>query len=70
MAKKVVVLGCGFAGIHAATTLARAATGANPLDILVVGNQNYFLFTPLLPQIASSRVDPRHIAQSDPRYSW
>lgn len=64
MAKKVVVLGCGFAGIHAATTLARAATGANPLDILVVGNQNYFLFTPLLPQIASSRVDPRHIAQS------
>jgi len=64
MAKRVVILGCGFAGIHAATALARAARGANPLDILLVGNQNYFLFTPLLPQIASSRVDPRHIAQS------
>src|SRR6185437_13310676 len=25
---------------------------------------NYVLFTPLLPQIASSQIDPRHIAQA------
>jgi NADH dehydrogenase len=63
MAKKAVILGCGFAGIHAAGTLAHFARRTNSLDVWVIGNQNYFLFTPLLPEIASSRVDPRHIAQ-------
>ena len=69
MAKRVVILGGGFAGIQAATELAdavdRADSGAHRLDleVVLIANQNYFLFTPLLPQIASSGVDPRHIAQ-------
>jgi len=34
------------------------------VEITLVADQNYFLFTPLLPQIASSNIDPRHIAQA------
>ncbi len=62
MARRVVILGGGFAGIQAAIELSRVAPhGA--FDVTLVADQNYFLFTPLLPQVASSTVDPRHIAQ-------
>jgi NADH dehydrogenase FAD-containing subunit len=31
--------------------------------VTLVSEQNYTLFTPLLPQVASSTVEPRHIIQ-------
>ncbi len=43
--------------------LARLLGKRDIAEIWLVSDQNYFLFTPLLPQIASSNVDPRHIAQ-------
>jgi len=69
MARRVVILGGGFAGIQAATELSDAIDHVTPgahgpdLEVVLIANQNYFLFTPLLPQIASSNIDPRHIAQ-------
>ncbi len=33
-------------------------------EVLLVSDQNFLLFTPLLPQIASSRINPRHIVQT------
>src|SRR5262245_24406589 len=33
------------------------------VELLLVSDQNYLLFTPLLPQVASSLVEPRHIIQ-------
>jgi NADH dehydrogenase len=63
MNRRVVILGGGFAGIQVAVDLARTIGRAGDAEILLVSDQNYFLFTPLLPQIASSNVDPRHIAQ-------
>jgi NADH dehydrogenase len=33
------------------------------VEILLVSDENYLLFTPLLPQVASSMVEPRHIIQ-------
>jgi NADH dehydrogenase len=64
MRKRVVVLGAGFAGIQAAVDLDRLTRRRDELEIILVADQNYFLFTPLLPQIASSNIDPRHIAQA------
>jgi NADH dehydrogenase len=61
--RRIVILGGGFGGIEAAMHLARAVGKNGEAEIWLVSNQNYFLFTPLLPQIASSNVDPRHIAQ-------
>jgi NADH dehydrogenase len=63
MSKRVVILGGGFAGIQVAVDLSRRLRRAGEIEILLISEQNYFLFTPLLPQIASSNVDPRHIAQ-------
>ena len=38
--------------------------GDEDIEVLLVSDQNYLLFTPLLPQIASSYTDPRHIVQA------
>ena len=58
-----MVLGGGFGGIEAIRVLERRLRGREDVDLLLVSDQNYLLFTPLLPQIASSTVEPRHIIQ-------
>lgn len=62
--KRVVVLGSGFAGMQAVIDLERLFRKSPDSEILLISEQNYVLFTPLLPQIASSQIDPRHIAQA------
>ncbi len=62
--KRIVVVGAGFGGLEAATQLDRMFRKNSDVDILLVSDQNYLLFTPLLPQIASSYTDPRHIVQA------
>src|SRR5229473_963994 len=64
MPKRIVILGAGFAGIQAAVELDRRLDRSGEVEVTLVSDQNYFLFTPLLPQIASSNIDPRHIAQA------
>ena len=60
---RIVVLGGGFAGMEAVRVLERGLRGRTDVEILVVSDRNYLLFTPLLPQVASSMVEPRHIIQ-------
>jgi len=60
---RIVVLGGGFGGMEAIRVLERCLGQREDIDLLLVSDQNYLLFTPLLPQIASSRVEPRHIIQ-------
>src|SRR5215469_13387388 len=62
--KRVVVVGAGFGGLEAVTHLDAAFRDDPAVEILVLSDQNYLLFTPLLPQIASSYTDPRHIVQA------
>lgn len=56
---RIVVLGGGFAGFHAARTLARRLRGK--ADIVLVNSTDYFLYLPLLPQVSSGVLDPRRI---------
>lgn len=60
---RIVVLGAGFAGIEATLTLEKKLKHRPDIKIVLVSDQNYLLFTPLLPQIVSSAVEPRHIIQ-------
>ena len=62
--KRVIVVGAGFAGMEAITNLDRQFRDDRDVELLLIGDQNYLLFTPLLPQIASSYADPRHIVQA------
>ncbi len=61
--KRIVILGAGFAGVQAAVELSRLVGNSEDHEIVLVGEHNYFLFTPLLPQIVSSYTNPRHIVQ-------
>ena len=59
---RVVVVGGGFAGYNAAKSLARAAGDA--VQIVLVSPTNYFLYLPLLPEVASGVLEPRRISVS------
>ena len=54
---RVVVVGAGFSGL----ATVKALRGM-PVDVLLVDQNNYHLFTPLLYQVASSLLDPSEIA--------
>src|SRR6202047_4884019 len=62
--KRVVVVGAGFGRLEATADRDRMFRGDPGVEILLISDQNYLLFTPLLPQIASSYTDPRHIVQA------
>jgi NADH dehydrogenase len=62
--RRIVVVGAGFGGLQAVTDLDRMFRDDRDVEILLLSDQNYLLFTPLLPQIASSYTDPRHIVQA------
>ncbi len=55
---RVVIVGGGFAGLHAALGLARL-----PVDITLVDRRNHHLFQPLLYQVALAVLSPADIAQ-------
>ncbi len=56
---RIVIVGAGFAGFHAARTLTRLARGA--ADIVLVNPTDYFLYLPLLPEVAGGILDPRRV---------
>jgi NADH:ubiquinone reductase (H+-translocating) len=58
--QRVVIAGTGFAGFHAARRLGRLAKGR--LEVVVVNPTDYFLYLPLLPEVAAGILDPRTVA--------
>ncbi|WP_433293756.1 NAD(P)/FAD-dependent oxidoreductase [Actinoplanes sp. CA-030573] len=56
---RIVIVGAGFAGFEAARTLLRKSRGA--ADIVVVNPTDYFLYLPLLPEVAGGVLDPRRV---------
>src|SRR5262245_22890221 len=61
---RIVIVGAGFAGFHAARTLSRLARGR--ADIVVVNPTDYFLYLPLLPEVAAGLIEPRRVTVSIP----
>ncbi|MFE1880539.1 NAD(P)/FAD-dependent oxidoreductase [Streptomyces diastatochromogenes] len=61
---RVVIVGAGFAGYRAARTLARVTRGRALITLL--NPTDYFLYLPLLPQVAAGILEPRRITVSLP----
>ncbi|MDQ2858804.1 MAG: NAD(P)/FAD-dependent oxidoreductase [Candidatus Eremiobacteraeota bacterium] len=61
MPKRVVILGAGFAGMNVARHLERFSR-PDEVAVTVVNRENYMLFTPMLPEVSSGSIEPRHIA--------
>ena len=55
-------MGAGFAGYHAARELARLGRGK--AEVVLVNPTDYFLYLPLLPEVATGILEPRRISVS------
>src|SRR5918995_5974926 len=55
--RKIVILGGGFGGLHAARSLKNAA-----LEVTLIDRRNFHLFQPLLYQVATGWLSPANIA--------
>lgn len=59
---RIVIVGAGFAGFECARTLSRLAKGA--AEIVLLNPHDYFLYVPLLPEVAAGLLEPRRVAVS------
>jgi NADH dehydrogenase len=61
MATRIVVLGGGFGGVHTALHLEKLLSRNADVEITLVSRDNFFLFTPMLHEVAASDLDITHI---------
>ncbi len=59
--KKIVILGAGFGGLYALKSIYRHVKNWREHDILIIDKNNYFVFTPLLHEVATGGIDPADI---------
>ena len=59
--QRVVILGGGFGGVYAAMHLDKSLARNANVDIVLINRENFFLFTPMLHEVAASDVDITHI---------
>ncbi len=59
---RIVIVGAGFAGYRTAQTLSKTAKGR--ADIILLNPTDYFLYLPLLPQVAAGILEPRRVTVS------
>ncbi|MGA5141837.1 FAD-dependent oxidoreductase [Streptomyces azureus] len=59
---RIVIVGAGFAGYRTARTLSRMTRGRAHITLL--NPTDYFLYLPLLPQVAAGVLEPRRVTVS------
>src|SRR5262245_54814319 len=59
--KQVVILGGGFGGMYAALEFEKILRHTPDLAVTLVSHENFFLFTPMLHEVAASDLDLTHI---------
>ncbi len=58
---RILILGGGFAGLHAAMHLDNTLARDPDIEITLVNRDNFFLFTPMLHEVAASDLDLSNI---------
>jgi NADH:ubiquinone reductase (H+-translocating) len=58
---RIVILGGGFGSIYAALRLEKSLARGVALEVTLVNRENFFLFTPMLHEVAASDLDMTHI---------
>jgi len=60
-AKRILILGSGFGGLYTALHLEKKLAGNPDIEITLVNRENFFLFTPMLHEVAAGDLDLTHI---------
>lgn len=58
---RILILGGGFGGLQAALSLEKTLARRTDVEITLVNTQNFFLFTPMLHEVAASDLDASNI---------
>ena len=60
--KKILILGGGYAGVNVLNNIQQKFENDVDVSISLVSESNFFLHTPMLPEMATGIIEPRHIA--------
>ncbi|HKP85192.1 MAG TPA: NAD(P)/FAD-dependent oxidoreductase [Blastocatellia bacterium] len=58
---QIVIIGGGFAGLYTALELEKRLKHAEGVSVTLLASENFFLFTPMLPEAGASSIGTRHI---------
>jgi NADH dehydrogenase len=58
---RIVILGGGFGGLYTALQLEKTLARDADIEVTLVNRENFFLFTPMLHEVAASDLDMTHI---------
>ncbi len=61
MKKRIIILGGGFAGLYTALQLDKTIAKDSDIEVILVNEENFILFTPMLHEVAASDLDVTHI---------
>src|SRR5437016_403767 len=61
MKNRIVILGGGFGGLYTALEMERTIAQDPQIEVTLVNHDNFFLFTPMLHEVAASDLDITHI---------
>ncbi len=64
MSTKIVIIGGGFGGIYTAKHLLKQFKNNKEIEITLINKENYFLFTPMLHEVATGGLNRYHITES------
>ncbi|MBI3002567.1 MAG: NAD(P)/FAD-dependent oxidoreductase [candidate division NC10 bacterium] len=58
---RILILGAGFGGLFTALELTRRLRREEAVEIVLLDARNFHLFSPLLHEVTSGSVEPRHV---------
>jgi NADH dehydrogenase len=56
-ARRILILGGGFGGVYAALELEKILAQRDDLEVTLVTRDNFFLFTPMLHEVAAGDLE-------------
>jgi len=59
--KRLIILGGGFGGLHLALALEKSLAREDDVDVTLVNDENYFQYTPMLPEVVGSDIELSHV---------
>src|SRR5215468_4851775 len=59
--KRILILGGGFGGVYVALHLEKTLARDHDVEVTLVSQENFFLFTPMLHEVAACDLDITHI---------
>ena len=59
--KRILILGSGFGGLYTALHLEKKLRRDSDVELTLVNRENFFLFTPMLHEVAAGDLDLTHI---------